>query len=1152
MQSSRRKINKEARIATVTVEDPETLEIGAKVNTIRCVDRVAIALCYSLCLLKLNVKCAAYAQKESKSVVNFRGSVRHSLWQNDGIMRHLSVTGKSTSMTESSLDEGSNLGSEDHKKDDASLGKDESFLEGTICDEWEVPRKCFNDVNDLPNLPRWERGQFICAGQYQFGLDQYGEMSLWLVTRRKCARLWFGQTDGRNRYATWDRILGVLKVWSNETLPLEEKDDILIWESSESKILEQPSMTAGDTDIAVASLELSVDGVVSIVHHNEEYWVISPPFQLLKDIEGNSTQSLSKYETMCTGKSPFEYGILKIGQFICTRSYQFGLSPAGELTLWKNDDSNQAGGKSLLWSTGISGVNNVAEFRVDGNLLVHQRDPVSEKIIPLWSSNTMKANSKHFELILDENDGSVKILSRTPTSSPSVEWELQQTACTDATKAPSGPYHVFPSNETPVSKIGFSSCYTPSSQSGPQLWQHVKNDFTPDLWLWLGDNAYSDGRDMEYKRRKYHDARDDLHYSKYGPIAMGIPVTGTWDDHDWGSNNKGGDYECGIKSQNEFVIHFNIPDSDPRHPNQGSSQQQGIYSANMFKIPNSSTNGIHVINLDARFFRSRTYKPCDGDAPDFLGEEQWAWLEEELQQTAEVLVITSGIPVLPPTNQYNGATSEYCSYDGPGNSSFDDSIKKIGESSAWKAGDDDEKETWGEIPQARSRLLRLVQKYVNMGHAKQVIFVSGNQHWGEIMAKKMPANTDVGSARIFYEVVASGIDRSRDYSWPNSNRVRLRSADTQGNALYHNECKFPFTYQGNTYDDCTTDNHPGGRNDGQIWCAITTDPLFWSKGLWGFCLHEDEELVPRSKQNVAGLTCANDYHHTCNVQAVYGGISVDWKLETLKLNVFKKVSNYVSLSSSIEIDINALPQTKAPSSNLVPSSQPTPSNLCEDDLLYLSTGTSSDDDDWGVMFDVRATANDADISIYGLDIHLDKNMDNSITIYTRFGSHLGHEKSYSGWTHLGTYSVITNGLGALTTFDFEGKVIKIASGKTQAFYVAQLNNDDVRYLDAGSIVSDSNIDIGVATVMDGNEVPFSGSPKHGVGFSGGIRYKRCTASTLSPTRSTAPTTQPTFGKCGDLSTGFEGTDEDNEGEGIMFDIVVNNKSDIEIDGFLSI
>ena len=50
-------------------------------------------------------------------------------------------------------------------------------------------------------------------------------------------------------------------------------------------------------------------------------------------------------------------------------------------------------------------------------------------------------------------------------------------------------------------------------------------------------------------------------------VSLKIPVMATWDDHDYGSNNVGNDYPCPMESQDEFVTHFNIPESDPRHQN---------------------------------------------------------------------------------------------------------------------------------------------------------------------------------------------------------------------------------------------------------------------------------------------------------------------------------------------------------------------------------------------------------------------------------------------------------------------------------------------------------------------------------------------------------------------------------------------------------
>ena len=63
----------------------------------------------------------------------------------------------------------------------------------------------------------------------------------------------------------------------------------------------------------------------------------------------------------------------------------------------------------------------------------------------------------------------------------------------------------------------------------PKFWKHVR-EFQPDLFIWLGDNVYADGKDMEKKRKRYNEVREDKYYRKYGPIGdPKIPVTGIWE-----------------------------------------------------------------------------------------------------------------------------------------------------------------------------------------------------------------------------------------------------------------------------------------------------------------------------------------------------------------------------------------------------------------------------------------------------------------------------------------------------------------------------------------------------------------------------------------------------------------------------------------------
>ena len=56
----------------------------------------------------------------------------------------------------------------------------------------------------------------------------------------------------------------------------------------------------------------------------------------------------------------------------------------------------------------------------------------------------------------------------------------------------------------------------------------------------------------------------------------------TWDDHDFGWDNVGGDYPCRAGSQAEFAAHFTVPEWEPLHPAGG---QAGVHNSRQFSRP---------------------------------------------------------------------------------------------------------------------------------------------------------------------------------------------------------------------------------------------------------------------------------------------------------------------------------------------------------------------------------------------------------------------------------------------------------------------------------------------------------------------------------------------------------------------------------------
>ena len=189
-------------------------------------------------------------------------------------------------------------------------------------------------------------------------------------------------------------------------------------------------------------------------------------------------------------------------------------------------------------------------------------------------------------------------------------------------------------NNLEVAKIAFSSCIwmddpAANSEFATIFWKHVRN-FGPDLWLWLGDNAYDftdhfnetdNTWDEGTIRLEYNKVRDHPSYVKYGLVAESdgkkIPVMATWDDHDagtydddgdWDNNDSGSEERCLIMNQDEFVNHFNIPKDDPMNKDFVGNRQFGVYNSRMFLRPGTTEPGIQVIMLDTRSGRDNTIK----------------------------------------------------------------------------------------------------------------------------------------------------------------------------------------------------------------------------------------------------------------------------------------------------------------------------------------------------------------------------------------------------------------------------------------------------------------------------------------------------------------------------------------------------------------
>lgn len=284
-----------------------------------------------------------------------------------------------------------------------------------------------------------------------------------------------------------------------------------------------------------------------------------------------------------------------------------------------------------------------------------------------------------------------------------------------------------------VTRIAFGSCSRQNSEE--QLWDEVVQ-LKPDLWIWGGDNIYGDTHDMNTMKRKYDEQKNRPSYQK---LLQTCPVTGTWDDHDYGIND-GGKYFSKKQESKKLALDFlGIPASHPVRKREGL-----YYSYSLGKAPHD----ILILNLDTRWFRDTIYKEFYFDSAanrrryryllnedgQILGETQWKWLEEEIRKTkAALIIINSSIQVIAEEHDF---------------------------------------EKWSNFPKERQRLFNLIHKYPE----KRILIISGDRHIAEISRIELP-----GLPYPLYDITSSGLTHTWTEAWNEQNKHRMGELIMQKN-----------------------------------------------------------------------------------------------------------------------------------------------------------------------------------------------------------------------------------------------------------------------------------------------------------------------------------------------------------------------------------
>ncbi len=264
--------------------------------------------------------------------------------------------------------------------------------------------------------------------------------------------------------------------------------------------------------------------------------------------------------------------------------------------------------------------------------------------------------------------------------------------------------------------IAFGSCNR--QDLAQPLWNDILKH-QPDLWIWLGDIIYGDSEDAVFMENQY---TLQTKVKGYQELIESTPIIGVWDDHDYGLNDGGKEFSA--KGQNkELLLNFlGVP------LNASVRNREGAYQSYTL---GEEGKQVKIILLDSRYFRDKTNKRIGGGynpnlEGTILGETQWAWLEDELQNsTAQIHLIGNGIQVIPEEHRF---------------------------------------EKWANFPNERQRLFDLIKN----SQAKGVILLSGDRHIGEV------SKLDIeGMNYPLYEFTSSGLTHSYTSFTSEENRHRI-------------------------------------------------------------------------------------------------------------------------------------------------------------------------------------------------------------------------------------------------------------------------------------------------------------------------------------------------------------------------------------------
>lgn len=275
--------------------------------------------------------------------------------------------------------------------------------------------------------------------------------------------------------------------------------------------------------------------------------------------------------------------------------------------------------------------------------------------------------------------------------------------------------------QLPPNKIAFGSC---CFQLGDLSIFRKIQEMNPELYLALGDNMYGDlisfpgvFVDSLTLANQYKMLASNPYFREF---KQKIPIVATWDDHDYGGNNRGNEYPYKSATKNLFLNFFNEPKESERWT------RPGIYTSYYY---GDEAHRLQIIVLDMRtfldVFSGEPIAPTTDTTKTNLGEAQWQWLKQELQKPAKVRIVMSSTQMLHEHNTY---------------------------------------ESWTNYPHELERFFQTLRDT----KAEGVFVVSGDVHWAEL-SRQQPEGL-----YPLYDMTSSGLNMIEFF--PGANKYRVGNA----------------------------------------------------------------------------------------------------------------------------------------------------------------------------------------------------------------------------------------------------------------------------------------------------------------------------------------------------------------------------------------